>query len=116
MDENNIQEEFAMRLKLALCVALLFVGALAKPVLADIPLPSNQEYVQPTVQFTGIDELKDYVFQLRYLTFTGAPTGIPHRYATVASSKAFTLNAQRRVGDVQLLAMRSVTICAPALR
>ena len=59
---------------LALAVGLLLVAA----VRADIPLPKTHKYVDPRVRFEGIDTHADYVFYLRYLTFTGGPSGVPH--------------------------------------
>ena len=84
-----------------LAVSLVSVSAVS----ADIPLPKNLKYVDPRVRFDGIDKYEDYVFYLRFLTFTGGPAGVPHRLMEVKDTKAFNLKAERRLGNMSLLAI-----------
>jgi hypothetical protein len=83
-------------------VLLLAIAAAAR---ADIPLPDNLKYVDPRVAFEGVEKHPDYVFHLRFLTFVGGPSGVPHRLVEVRNADAFNLNAQRRLFDMKLLAM-----------
>ncbi len=78
---------------------------IASTATADVPLPPDLHYVDPSVRLEGVDQYPDYVFHLRYLTFTGAPT-VPYRVIEVKSSKAFPLNAERRLSDMRLLALK----------
>jgi hypothetical protein len=73
---------------------------------ADIPLPGHLTYIHPQMAFEGIAEQPDYVYYLRYLTFTGGPGGIPHSTIEVRDSKPFVLNCQRRLFDMKLLAIK----------
>jgi hypothetical protein len=88
-------------LGLAFALSLFLVPAAS----ADIPLPKDLKYVDPRVSFEGIDKLPDHVFFLRFLTFAGGPSGVPHTLIEVADAKPFNLNAQRRLLDFTLLAM-----------
>jgi hypothetical protein len=72
---------------------------------ADVPLPPNLQYVDPRVQFNGIDKHDDHVFFLRFLTFSGGPAGRPHTVTEVKHTKPFNLNAQRRLTDMSLIAV-----------
>lgn len=89
--------------------AALFASALvlvsAAVASADVPLPKDLKYVDPRVSFEGIDKQADYVFYLRFLSFTGAPVGVPHMLIEVKDAKPFNLKAQRRLTDMSLLAM-----------
>jgi hypothetical protein len=91
-----------MRKHISLAVVLAFVAASAR---ADIPLPSNLQYVDPRVAFEGVDKYPDHVFFLRFLTFTGGPSGTPHRVLEIKNVQPFHLQAQRRLTDMKLLAM-----------
>jgi hypothetical protein len=73
---------------------------------ADIPLPDHLHYVDPEIRFDGPAENPDYIFHLRYLTFTGAPGGTPYTVVEVRDSKPFLLNTERRLTDMKLLAMK----------
>ncbi len=88
-------------LGLAFAVSLFVVSAAS----ADIPLPKDLKHVDPVVRFDGVEKHPGQVFFLRFLTFTGSPAGIPHRLIEVKDGKPFALNAQRRLGDVKLLAV-----------
>ena len=68
-------------------------------------MPKDVKYVDPRVRFEGVEQHVDHVFYLRFLTFTASPGGIPYRVVEVKDSKAFSLNAQRRLANMQLLAM-----------
>jgi hypothetical protein len=72
---------------------------------ADVPLPKDLQYVKPRLRFEGIEAQPDYVFYLRYLTFSGGPAGVPHTLTPVKDAKVFTLDAARRLIDMKLLAM-----------
>jgi hypothetical protein len=87
-------------------LAAFGVFAAAASARADIPLPSHLTYVKPQLAFEGIAEHADYVFCLRYLTFVGGPSGTPHTVIQVRDSKPFTLDCQRRLIDMQLLAIK----------
>jgi hypothetical protein len=88
-------------LALAVAGCLLIVTAAS----ADVPLPNDLQYVDPRVSFEGIDKHADYVFHLRYLTFSGGPGGVPHRLVEVKDARPFNLNAERRLMNMSLLAM-----------
>ncbi|QDU25724.1 hypothetical protein ETAA8_07940 [Anatilimnocola aggregata] len=89
-----------------LLLGITLVGLALTAARADIPLPSNLEYIKPTVQFVGVDKLPEYVFQLRVFSFAGSPSGAMHKYTPVKDDKPFTLNVERRLGSVELLAMQ----------
>jgi hypothetical protein len=84
----------------ALVCCLSVVGLLN----ADIPLPSNLKYIDPRVQFQGIEDYPDHIFYLRFKTFSGGPGG-DSRLIKVKDSQPFPLNAQRRLMYMSLLAM-----------
>lgn len=84
--------------------SLLVVSAVS----ADLPLPKTLKYVDPRVRFEDVDKHMDYVFHLRYLTFTASPAGVPHTMVEVKDTKAFNLNAQRRLTDLRLLALERI--------
>jgi hypothetical protein len=42
---------------------------------------------------------------LRFLTFTGGPANVPYTLREVKDAKPFAMNAQRRLGNMTLLAM-----------
>jgi hypothetical protein len=86
---------------LAAVCSLLIVSAAS----ADLPLPKDIKYVDPRVRFEGIDAHADYVFHLRFLTFVGGPNGVPYTVIEVKDAKPFNLNAQRRLINMQLLAV-----------
>jgi hypothetical protein len=90
------------RTALSACAIVFMSAAVAS---ADIPLPRDLKYVDPRVSFEGIDKQGDYVFYLRFLTFSGGPAGVPHTLIEVKDAKPFNLKAQRRLGDMTLLAM-----------
>ncbi len=71
----------------------------------DLPLPNDIKYIDPRVSFDGIDQYPDQVFYLRFITFSGGPNGVPPTLIEVKDSKAFNLNAQRRLTNMQLLTM-----------
>src|SRR5262245_50562557 len=73
---------------------------------ADIPLPKDQKYIDPQVRFEGAEKHPEYVFHLRYLTFTGGPGGVPPRLVRIADAKPFPLHAERRLINMQVLAMK----------
>jgi hypothetical protein len=72
---------------------------------ADVPLPKDIKYIDPRVKFERVKDHADQVFHLRFLTFSGGPSGIPYRVMEVKDSEPFNLNAQRRLYDMKLLAM-----------
>lgn len=88
-------------------LALVFVGSLVfvSVASADIPLPRDLTYIDPRVRFEGIDKYPDQVFYLRFLTFTGGPGGVPYKLVAVKDTKDFALGAQRRLINMQLLAL-----------
>lgn len=92
-------------MRLSLGLGLVLSLAFTSVASADIPLPGNLKYIDPRVQFEGIDQLPDHVVYLRFLTFTGGPGGVPHRLMPVKDSKPFALNAQRRLFDMSLVAL-----------
>src|SRR5688572_19381496 len=83
-------------------IAALGLAASAR---ADIPLPDNLKYADPQVAFEEVGKHPEFVFYLRYLTSNGGPSGVPHRLLPVKDSKPFGLNAERRLFEMQLLAM-----------
>ena len=85
----------------AVAGSLLFAAG----VFADIALPGNIKYIDPRVSFQGIEKHPDYVFHLRFLTFSGGPANVPHRLVEVKDSSVFNLNAARRLTDMKLLAL-----------
>lgn len=89
------------KLALALAGSLLLAAVSS----ADVPLPKNLKYVDPRVRFEGIDKLPDQVVFLRYLTFSGGPANVPYKVVQVKDDKPFNLNAQRRLSNMQLLAL-----------
>lgn len=89
----------------AVVFACAFAFMSAATVSADVPLPKDLKYVDPRVSFEGIDKQGDYVFYLRFLTFSGGPGNTPHTLMEVKDAKPFNLNAQRRLFDMSLLAM-----------
>lgn len=89
-------------MRFAACVTVLLAASSLR---GDIPLPPNLQYVDPVVKFEGVAKLPDYEFRLRFTSFSGAPTGI-YSYLVVPDSKAFNLNAARRLGPMQLLALK----------
>lgn len=97
-------------LGLALGLCLFLVSSAS----ADIPLPKDLKYVDPVVSFEGLDKLPDHVFFLRFLTFTGGPSGTPHKLIEVKNGRPFNLNAQRRLTDMSLLALDRKTYEAKA--
>ena len=72
---------------------------------ADVPLPSDLKYIDPRMRFDGVEEHKDYVFHLRFLTFSGGPANTPYRLIEVKDAKPFDLKSQRRLTGMALLAM-----------
>ncbi|WP_425617475.1 hypothetical protein NA78x_001153 [Anatilimnocola sp. NA78] len=86
-----------------LVIALVVTNA---PLRADLPLPPNEEYIKPRMQFTGIETYPEYVFQLRHQSSAGNPTSGVHKYEAVRNDTPFTLDVERRIGDFQLLAMK----------
>lgn len=86
-------------------VALSMLMLAAAPVFADVPLPKDLKNIDPRVRFEGIGRQTDHVFYLRYLTFSGNPVGVPHTLRALKDSETFSLNAQRRLSDMHLLAM-----------
>ena len=72
----------------------------------DIPLPPNLKYIDPVVRFDGVAKLPDYEFRLRFITFTGGPSGVPATYKSVTDGSAFPLGASRRLLDMQLLGLK----------
>jgi len=88
-------------LAFAFAFALVFVSAAS----ADIALPKDQQQVDPKFCFEGTEKQGDTVFFLRYLTFVGSPSGVPHRLLEIKDDKAFPLGAQRRLSSLQVLAL-----------
>lgn len=86
-------------------IAILTALFSAAATYADVPLPKDLKYVDPRVSFEGVEKHADHVFYLRFLTFSGGPAGVPHRMMEVKDGKPFNLNAQRRLGNLYLLAM-----------
>ena len=68
---------------------------------ADLPLGDKYTYTQPTIQFPGVEEHRDYVFCVRYQTFFGGPTGVSS-YTQVNDSEPFVLQASRRIIDMRM--------------
>jgi hypothetical protein len=89
----------------ALGLAFAFSLFLVSAASADIPLPKDIKYVDPRVKFEGVEKYSDYVFYLRFLTFTGGPANTPYTLIEVKDDKVFNLNAQRRLLNMNLLAM-----------
>ncbi len=81
---------------------LCLAGSVA---LGDVPLPPDLKYVDPRVRFDGVEKHGDYVFHLRFLTFSGGPANTPYTLIEVKDEKPFQLNAQRRISNMALLAM-----------
>jgi len=86
-------------------LAAIAALAMASTVRADIPLPDHLKYADPQVSFDGVAAHPDYVFHLRFLTFNGAPS-VPYTVVEVPDSKPFLLKLQRRLSNMQLLAMK----------
>src|SRR5580658_267311 len=97
-----------MRRTLAMASAVCLLVASAGS--ADFPRPELKGYrfVDPRVSFEGIDKHTDYVFYLRYLTWTGKNRQglvIPPTMILVKDSKAFSLKTEEYLTEVHLLAM-----------
>lgn len=92
-----------MRRAVLLFSAVLLATSSAR---ADIPLPPTQKYVDPIVQFDGVGQHSEYVFYLRYITFSGGPSGVPHTLVAIKDSKPHPLDTERRLSDFQLLAIK----------
>lgn len=94
-------------IRLVACLALVLA---ASAVRADIPLPKNLKEFDPRVKFEGVEKYPNHVFYLRYLTFNGNPSGVPHTLVPVKDATPFNLNAQRRLSNMELLAVDRATI------
>jgi hypothetical protein len=88
-----------------LAIAFVLSLVLVSSASADIPLPKDQKYIDPRVKFEGTDKYPDQVFYLRFLTFTGGPANTPPTLIEVKDSNVFPLGAQRRLLNMQMLAM-----------
>jgi hypothetical protein len=86
-------------------LSCFLVLTLAQAARADIPLPFYNSYVKPWVRFEGIEDHPDHVFYLRFLTFSGGPSGLPHQLIEIKNSDAFDPHLQRRISDMSLLVM-----------
>lgn len=86
-------------------LACCLVVTLTAVVRADVPLPPHVKYVKPWLRFEGIEDYPDHVFFLRFLTFSGGPSGAPHTLIEIKNSESFDPHFQRRLSDVSLLVM-----------
>ena len=92
-----------MTRRVLLILSVIF--SLAAAARADIPLPKNLTNVDPRVKFDGVDSYPEQVFYLRFHSFTGSPAGVPHTLLRVKDTKPFNLNAQRRLSNLELIAI-----------
>ena len=91
-----------LRNLLAVIGLLVIVGVVS----ADVPLPKDLKYIDPWVQFDGVEKYVDHVFYLRFLTFTGAPMKkTPFTLREVKNAKPFPLFVRRHLTNMSLLAM-----------
>lgn len=86
-------------------LSCLLVMSLGQAVRADIPLPFYNRYVKPWVRFEGIEDHPDQVFYLRFLTYSGGPSGTPHTLIEIKNSDPFDPHLQRRIEGMSLLVM-----------
>jgi hypothetical protein len=85
--------------------AAVLVACAASFECADVPLPPNQKYIDPRVQFEGVGKYEDQVFVLKFNTGSGNPFAGPPVYLDVKNSEPFNLNAQRRLVNMELFAV-----------
>ncbi|MCX7664617.1 MAG: hypothetical protein N2112_03630 [Gemmataceae bacterium] len=72
---------------------------------ADVPLDKGLKYVDPVLAFEGVEKYPDYVFLIRFTSFSGSPVGVKPTLKPVQNEKPFAMGAQRRLSETQLLAV-----------
>jgi hypothetical protein len=85
---------------LALTLSLIVVLAAA----GEAP-PVPPRYIQPRVQFDGVEKYPRHTFFLKYRTSNGNPFGAPALYVEVKNSDPITLEAKRLLSGVDLFAV-----------
>lgn len=88
-----------------LTLACLFGLLVTASVQADVPLDKGLKYVDPVLAFEGVEKNPDYVFFIRFKTFTGGPARVKPTLKQVKDDKPFVMGAQRRLFELNVLAV-----------